>query len=233
MSLSELRTVRAVCPHDCPDTCGMVVTVEDGRAVEPARRHGSSRSRAASSARRSRATSIASTTPSVCNTHCSASARRGRDSSSASRWDEAIATIAGASRRSPRPRTARRRFCRTATPARWATSRFAASTGGSSIGSAHRCWTAPSAPRQGRPAATSRSARAPCIDPEAVVHSRYIINWGSNTSVTNMHLWALMHQARKAGARIVTIDPYRSKTAAAATGGFRSAPAPTPPWPWA
>jgi len=52
------------------------------------------------------------------------------------------------------------------------------------------------------------------IDSEAVVHSRYILNWGSNTSVTNMHLWALMHQARKAGARIVTIDPYRSKTAA-------------------
>ena len=51
------------------------------------------------------------------------------------------------------------------------------------------------------------------IDPEAVIHSRYIINWGSNTSVTNMHLWALMHQARKAGARIVTIDPFRSKTA--------------------
>src|SRR5262249_11255596 len=52
------------------------------------------------------------------------------------------------------------------------------------------------------------------IDPEAVVQARYLINWGSNTSVTNMHLWALMHQARKAGARIVTIDPYRSKTAA-------------------
>jgi anaerobic selenocysteine-containing dehydrogenase len=52
------------------------------------------------------------------------------------------------------------------------------------------------------------------IDPETIVHSRYIINWGSNTSVTNMHLWALMHQARKAGARIVTIDPYKCKTAA-------------------
>jgi anaerobic selenocysteine-containing dehydrogenase len=52
------------------------------------------------------------------------------------------------------------------------------------------------------------------LDPETVVHSRYIINWGSNTSVTNIHLWALMHRARKAGARIVTIDPYRSKTAA-------------------
>src|ERR1043166_4230075 len=32
----ELTTVKAVCPHDCPDTCGIVVTVdrESGRAVE-------------------------------------------------------------------------------------------------------------------------------------------------------------------------------------------------------
>src|SRR5207253_4817041 len=51
------------------------------------------------------------------------------------------------------------------------------------------------------------------LDPEAVLHARYIINWGSNTSVTNLHLWALMHQARKAGAHIVTIDPYQCKTA--------------------
>src|SRR5438067_5097241 len=31
----ELTTVRAVCPHDCPDTCGLVVTVDtqSGRAV--------------------------------------------------------------------------------------------------------------------------------------------------------------------------------------------------------
>jgi len=28
-----LRIVHGVCPHDCPDTCGMRVTVEDGRAV--------------------------------------------------------------------------------------------------------------------------------------------------------------------------------------------------------
>jgi anaerobic selenocysteine-containing dehydrogenase len=52
------------------------------------------------------------------------------------------------------------------------------------------------------------------FDPESISQARYIINWGSNTSVTNMHLWALMHQARKSDARIVTIDPYRSKTAA-------------------
>src|SRR5207302_3628671 len=51
------------------------------------------------------------------------------------------------------------------------------------------------------------------LDPETVIQSRYIINWGSNTSVTNMHLWTIMHQARKAGAKIVTIDPFICKTA--------------------
>ncbi len=52
-------------------------------------------------------------------------------------------------------------------------------------------------------------------DPESIIHSRYIINWGSNTAVSNMHLWTIMHRARKEhGAKIVTIDPYRSNTAA-------------------
>jgi len=49
--------------------------------------------------------------------------------------------------------------------------------------------------------------------PESFADSRLIINWGSNTAVTNMHLWVRMHRARKSGARIVTIDPYRSRTA--------------------
>src|SRR5205807_5748049 len=29
----ELKVVHAVCPHDCPDTCSMVVQVKDGVAV--------------------------------------------------------------------------------------------------------------------------------------------------------------------------------------------------------
>ena len=30
------RVVRGACPHDCPDTCAMLVTVEDGRATRVA-----------------------------------------------------------------------------------------------------------------------------------------------------------------------------------------------------
>src|SRR4051794_40747811 len=32
----SLKIVKAACPHDCPDTCAMLVTVEDGRAVKVA-----------------------------------------------------------------------------------------------------------------------------------------------------------------------------------------------------
>src|SRR6516225_1021283 len=34
MTAGQMKTVRAVCPHDCPDTCSMVVTVRDGRAID-------------------------------------------------------------------------------------------------------------------------------------------------------------------------------------------------------
>jgi anaerobic selenocysteine-containing dehydrogenase len=33
-TVAEPTTVHAACPHDCPDTCAMVVTVADGRATD-------------------------------------------------------------------------------------------------------------------------------------------------------------------------------------------------------
>src|SRR5687768_13242034 len=33
MATRQLKVVKAACPHDCPDTCSMLVSVEDGRAV--------------------------------------------------------------------------------------------------------------------------------------------------------------------------------------------------------
>jgi anaerobic selenocysteine-containing dehydrogenase len=51
-------------------------------------------------------------------------------------------------------------------------------------------------------------------DPMAVPECRFLVNWGSNTVNTNSHLWSLMVKARQNGATIVTVDPYRSPTAA-------------------
>lgn len=54
------------------------------------------------------------------------------------------------------------------------------------------------------------------IDPEDIVHSRYIVLWGTNTIVTNLHYWPFVTEARKRGAKLVVIDPIRTRTAEAA-----------------
>ncbi|WP_162941967.1 molybdopterin-containing oxidoreductase family protein [Desertimonas flava] len=54
------------------------------------------------------------------------------------------------------------------------------------------------------------------LDPMQLEHSRLIVIWGSNTRLTNRHLWPTIEAARAAGARIVVIDPLRTITAEAA-----------------
>jgi anaerobic selenocysteine-containing dehydrogenase len=54
------------------------------------------------------------------------------------------------------------------------------------------------------------------IDPEQVVHSRFIVLWGTNTIVTNLHFWPLVREAQRRGAKVVVVDPVRTRTAEAA-----------------
>ncbi|MFO0011293.1 MAG: molybdopterin-dependent oxidoreductase [Planctomycetota bacterium] len=49
-------------------------------------------------------------------------------------------------------------------------------------------------------------------DPEDVVHARTIILWGINTLRSNSHLAPILKEARKRGARLLHIDPYRNET---------------------
>ena len=51
------------------------------------------------------------------------------------------------------------------------------------------------------------------VDPESFVHAKYIILWGCNSVSTNLHAWRFVKDARKRGAKLVVIDPYRSRTA--------------------
>jgi anaerobic selenocysteine-containing dehydrogenase len=51
------------------------------------------------------------------------------------------------------------------------------------------------------------------LDPEAVVHSRFIVAWGANIVSSNVHLWPFIEEARRRGATLVTVDPFRSRTA--------------------
>jgi anaerobic selenocysteine-containing dehydrogenase len=212
LSVPETKTIRAVCPHDCPDTCGMLVTVSEGRATSlrgdpdhPFTKGFLCQKVSRYLDRVYHADRLQWPTKRV--------GPKGKGQFTRITWDEAIDTIA-------------ERFAQIAASADGPQAilpySYAGTMGklqGSSLDRRffHRlgaslldrtiCATAGAAGCD-----VTLGTRAH-LDPEAVIHSRYIINWGSNTSVTNMHLWAIMHRARKAGAKIVTIDPFRCKTA--------------------
>jgi len=52
-------------------------------------------------------------------------------------------------------------------------------------------------------------------EPEQFRHARLILAWGANILGTNVHLWPFVMEARRQGARLYTIDPYRNRTGAA------------------
>jgi len=52
------------------------------------------------------------------------------------------------------------------------------------------------------------------MDPERFADSKLILIWGSNPVASNLHLWRLMLEAKRKGARLICIDPLRTDTAA-------------------
>ena len=60
-------------------------------------------------------------------------------------------------------------------------------------------------------AATTGSARS--TNPMQIVDAQYIVLWGTNTRLTNRHLWPFIEEARSKGAKVVVVDPIRTITA--------------------
>ena len=65
---------------------------------------------------------------------------------------------------------------------------------------------------------------SPEVDPEEWPNARYVLIWGWNPMSTAPHLWRKLLDARKAGARIVVVDPFRSRTARVADEHLRPLP---------
>jgi anaerobic selenocysteine-containing dehydrogenase len=51
------------------------------------------------------------------------------------------------------------------------------------------------------------------LDVESLAYSKYIIVWAMNMVNTNLHAWPFILDARKRGAKVVVIDPVRTRTA--------------------
>jgi anaerobic selenocysteine-containing dehydrogenase len=65
---------------------------------------------------------------------------------------------------------------------------------------------------------------SPEVDPELWPSARYILCWGWNPLSTAPHLWRLILAARRNGAKLVVVDPFRSRTARTADEHLRPLP---------
>jgi anaerobic selenocysteine-containing dehydrogenase len=210
-----MRTVvKGGCAHDCPDTCAWEVGVEDGRAVhlQGAREHPYTNGALCAKVNHylDRVYDKARVLHPLRRTGAKGEGRFETVS-----WEEALRDIAG----------------RLASVAeRWGGEAvlpysYAGNMGMVQGGSLDRRFFA----RLG----ASRLARTICGEtanagvqqvlgtsagrmPEDVADSRLIVLWGTNTLVTNLHLWPYVRRARSQGARLVVIDPLRTRTAAEA-----------------
>jgi len=208
---SELRLIKAVCPHDCPDTCGMVVTVDSsGRAIQLRGDQDHPFTRGFLCQK------VANYLDRVYHPDrllypLRRVGPKGLGQFERITWEAAILEI-----------TKRFKEIAAQDPQAILPYSYAGTMGKLMYGSLDRryfhrlgaslldrtiCATAGSAGCD-----VTLGTRA-MIDPEATINCRYIVNWGSNTAVTNIHFWKIEYEARKRGARIVTIDPYRSPTA--------------------
>ncbi len=52
--------------------------------------------------------------------------------------------------------------------------------------------------------------------PQDFAEAGLVIAWGANIHGNNVHLWPFIEEARRQGARLIVIDPYRTRTAALA-----------------
>jgi anaerobic selenocysteine-containing dehydrogenase len=207
----ERRRFKVVCPHDCPDTCVMTVDVEDGRAVaiggDPEHRFTAGFLCAKVSRYLERVYS-----PDRILHPLRRVGGKGEGRFARITWDEALDEVAA------RFRQIARQFG----PEAILPYSYAGNMGLLSFGSMDRrffhalgaslldrtiCATAGAA---GYKATVGKSIG---LDPEAVVHARLVVAWGANIVSSNVHLWPFVEEARRRGARLVCVDPYRSRTA--------------------
>ncbi|MDE1177032.1 MAG: molybdopterin-dependent oxidoreductase [Edaphobacter sp.] len=224
-SVANTRTVHAVCSHDCPDSCGVLVTVDalSGRAtkIQGDPSHPVTRGflcgkvakyldRVYSPDRllypmRRRAGVPKGPLP------------QGREAEAFERigWDEALDEIAARLKG----------IAAEHGPESILPYSYAGTIGQLGFGSMDRRFFYRLGASQldrticssaGGAALTSVYGIRLGVSPEDFAHAGFIIAWGANIHGNNIHLWPFIEEARRHGARLVVIDPYRTRTAALA-----------------
>ncbi|MFL6211933.1 MAG: molybdopterin-dependent oxidoreductase [Pyrinomonadaceae bacterium] len=206
------KIVHAACPHDCPDTCAMLVTVKDGRAVHVAGdpthpvTRGTLCTKVANYHERTHS-------PERVQTCLRRVGAKGAGRFMPISWAEALDEIAvrfrtlaasseGAETILPYSYCGTMGLVQSQSMDRRFFHRLGASLLDRTI-----CASAGAA---GYKATVGLSLGT---DPERFADARLIILWGTNTISSNVHLWPFILAAKHNGARLIAIDPRRTRTA--------------------
>ena len=210
------NVVHAACPHDCPDACGVLITIEDGRAtrIQGDPSHPVTRGFLCAKVAKylDRVYSPERVLYPMRRVAPKGTGHKDARDFQRISWNEALAQIAA------RFKTIAAEFGSEAILP-YSYGGTLALLGGASMDRRffHRLGAS-----QLERAICSAAGEAGLksvlgvkmgTEPEQFRHSRYIIAWGANIHGNNVHLWPFIEEARRAGAKLVVIDPYRTRTA--------------------
>jgi len=203
-------TILGACPHDCPDTCSLVTTVQDGVATKVQGNPDHPMTDGVLCAKVSRYTER-TYHPDRLLYPMKRTGPKGSGQFARIGWDEALDTIAG--RLAPLIATR---------PEKLLPYSYAGTMGliqGESI--AMRFFNLVGAAKLDRTICSSAGGEALTqtlggkvgMKMGMFAESKLIIIWGSNSITSNIHFWRIAQEAKRHGARLVCIDPRRSETA--------------------
>jgi len=205
-----IRVVRAACPHDCPDTCAMQVTVQGGRVmrVQGAPDHPPTQGALCTKVSRYAERSYH---PERVLQPLKRSGPKGSGRFEPVSWDAALDDIA------QRLKQIAARDPQAVLPYSYAGT-MGLLQGESMAG---RFFHKLGASRLDRTICSNAGGEALAatyggkigMHVEHYVESKLILIWGSNSIASNLHFWTLAQQAKRDGAKLVCIDPRRTETA--------------------
>ncbi len=202
--------VRAACPHDCPDTCALLVTVRDGVAVSVRGDPSHPTTHGALCTKVSRYTERTYHPDRVLQP-MRRIGPKGSGKFAPVSWDDALADIA------TRLQAIAARDPQAILPYSYGgtlgfvqgesmAARFFHKLGASLLDRTI-CATAGEA---GLKAVIGGKLG---MDVEQFENSQLILIWGSNSITSNLHFWTYAQRAKRNGAKLVCIDPWRNDTA--------------------
>jgi anaerobic selenocysteine-containing dehydrogenase len=207
---APLEFARAVCPHDCPDTCALRVTVADGRAIKVVGDPDHAPTQGVLCTKVSRYPERVHH-PDRLTMPLKRVGRKGEGRFEPIGWDEAFTLAA------QRLTEIARREPQAIVPYSYAGTMGLVQ--GESI--AQRFFHKLGASRLDRTICSAAGMAglkytyggALGMHLEFFEESELILIWGSNPIASSLHFWTRAQEAKRRGARLVAIDPYRSLTA--------------------